>query len=263
MDNQPPSSQAPTPASVTPVPHAPVGITPSVPGAVLPAGGPFSSKTGGFKGAGAAGPSTVMFALIGILGLGTVGFGIAAVLAYSKASIATTTLNQQKAAAAVTAKKEQKKDDDQANLIASESPFRSYVAPVDFGSFEIKFPKNWSGYVDQEQIGTQVSLVINPDFISRSNGADELVAGRVQLIERTKDSYLQQYTSLIKRNTLKQADITVSGLKGYDITGTFADKKTTRQVIVPVRDKVLVFTNENSKYSNEFNQILAQANIIP
>jgi hypothetical protein len=204
-----------------------------------------------------------MFILIGILGLGTVGFGIAAVLAYNKATVATTTLQQQKTAAVVIAKKEQKKDDDEANLIANESPFRSYVAPVDFGSFEIKFPKNWSGYVDQEQIGTQVALTINPDFVRRSNGADELVATRVQLIERTKDSYLQLYTSLIKRGTLKQANTTVSGLASYDITGTFADKKTTRQVVVPVRDKVLVFTNENSKYSSEFNQILAQANIIP
>jgi hypothetical protein len=238
---------------------------PITPGSVLPSGGPFGSKSGGLGGGSGLGGSNspIMFILIGILGLGTVGFGIAAVLAYNKATVATTTLGQQKAAAVDVARKDQKKDDDEANLIANESPFRSYVAPVDYGSFEIKFPKDWSGYVDNESIGTQVSLIINPDFVRRTNGADELVAGRVQLIERSKDSYLQLYASLIKRGTLKQADITVSGLKGYDITGTFADKKTTRQVVVPVRDKVLVFTNENSKYSSEFNQILAQANIIP
>jgi hypothetical protein len=204
-----------------------------------------------------------MFALIAILGLGAVGFGILTVVQYNKATVATKTLESQKDAAAKAAKAEQKKEDDLAAIAANESPFRSYVAPVDFGSFEIKFPKNWSSFVDQEPQGTQISLALNPEFIRRTGNADELMAARVQLIERTKDAYLQTFSASLKRGTLKQADITISGQHAYDITGQFTDKKSTRQVIVPVRDKVLVFINENGKFGSEFNQILSQAKVIP
>jgi hypothetical protein len=201
--------------------------------------------------------------LIGVLGLGAVAFAIMTIVFYSKAQTATNTLEAQKAVAVAKAKADQKKTDDEANTVANESPFRSYVAPVEYGSFDIKFPKNWSGYVIQDKNGTQINLTLNPDFIRRTNSNDELAATRVQLIERTSDQFMNSYTNLVKRGTLKQADITVSGQKGFDITGTFQDKRTTRMIVIPVRDKVLVFANENSRYAGEFNQILAQSKIIP
>jgi hypothetical protein len=204
-----------------------------------------------------------MFILIAILALGAAGFGVMAMVYFNKASVATKTLETQKAAAVDKAKIAQKKADDEANTIANESPFRSYVAPVEFGSFEIKFPKNWSASIDQEKNGTQINLIINPDFVRRTNGTDELVATKVTLIERPQDQYMSTFSSLVKSGTLKQADITVSGQRAFDLTGRFSDKRTSRLVIVPVRDKVLVFTNENSKYGNEFNQIIAQSKIIP
>jgi hypothetical protein len=218
---------------------------------------PFS--TGPSRGGG----GSPLIILVVVLGIGALVFAILTIMFYSKARTATTTLDAQKAAAVAKAKADQKKEDDAATTAANESPFRSYVAPVEYGSFEIKFPKNWSSWVDQEKTGTQVSLALNPDFIRRTNSTDELYAARVQLIERTSDQFMNSYTSQVQRGTLKKADITVSGLKGIDLTGTFQDKRTTRLVVVPVRDKVIVFINENSRYAGEFNEILAQSKIIP
>jgi hypothetical protein len=218
--------------------------------------------TGGFGGRG-GGSSPIMLILILIFAIGTLVFGIMAIANYNQAQVAQKTVNKQVSAAVAKAKETQKQLDDEANMQANESPYRAYTAPVEYGSFEIKFPKVWASYVDQEPTGKQVSLALNPDFVRRTNNTDELLAARVLLIEQTKDAYMQAYTAQVKRNVLKQADITVSGLKGYDLNGTFQDKKTTRMVVIPVRDKVLVFTNENSKYAGEFNQILAQSRIIP
>jgi hypothetical protein len=198
-----------------------------------------------------------------VLGLGALVFAVLAIVFYGNATKAATNLQAKEAAAAEVAKAAQKKADDDAYRVAGESPFRAYVAPVEDGSFSISFPKDWSGYVDQEQSGTQVSLVVNPDFVRRTNANDELAAARVQLIVRDVNQYMNAFTSYIKQGTIKQKDITVSGQHGYDLSGQFTDKKTTREVIVPVRDKVLVFFNENSKYADEFNQILAQSKINP
>ncbi|MDB5178461.1 MAG: hypothetical protein JWN01_404 [Patescibacteria group bacterium] len=217
--------------------------------------GPFNS--------GGSSSNPLLFILIVILGIGAVTFAILAVVAYGNASTATKTVNAQKETAAAKAKIEQKKADDFANTIANESPFRSYVAPVEYGSFEIKFPKNWSSFIDQEKSGKQIDLILNPDFVRRINATDELSAARVLLQETSAETFMAAFSSQIKRGALKQTDITVSGQHAYDLNGQFQDRRTTREVVIPVRDKVLVFINENNRYSTEFNQILAQSKIIP
>jgi hypothetical protein len=203
----------------------------------------------------------ILLILVIVLGLGSLLFGILTILFYSQAHTATTTLNTQKEAAASAARTDQKTNDDAENLAASESPYRSYVAPIEYGGFEIKFPKNWSASVDQERsANTQVVLNLNPDFLRRENGTDGLVGTKVMLIQKTGAEYLKQFNGV---KTLKQSTTTVSGLNATAITGTFPDKRTTRMVVVPVRDKVIVFTVEASAFASQFDQILAQSKIVP
>ena len=197
----------------------------------------------------------------GLLALSTVGLGIAAATAFTQAKTATTTLETQKKAAADAARSDQKKQDATAAEIAAESPFRSYVAPLEYGSFEIKFPKNWSGYVEQTRSGTtQVNLVLNPDFVRKDNNVEDLQATKVILMQRTLEEYLKPYTNV---KGLDKADVTVAGIKSVQLSGKIPDRRSSRIVAVPVRDKTILFVNENSKYSREFDQILAQSKIVP
>lgn len=203
----------------------------------------------------------IVIILIAVLGVGTALFGSLSIYAFGKAHTATTTLNAVKSAAASEASAKQKADDDKAAQQADESPYRSYVAPNAFGSFEVKFPKNWSATADEEESSnTQVTLVMNPDFVRKVNGTDALAAAKVLLVQQPLETYLRSYTS---RKTVTRADITVSGIKGANLTGDFNDKRTTRIVAIPVRDKTLVFINEDSKYAQEFDAILAQSTIVP
>jgi hypothetical protein len=224
-----------------------------------PIGGPIGPMAGG----GGGKPAPIIFVLLLLLGLGTAGFGILTLTFATKASTATKTLEAQKAAAAAAAKDEQKKADDAAALHANESPFRAYTAPGPYGGFVISFPKTWSSYVDEEPQGTQVKLILNPEFIRRINGTDQKNATQVTFIEQTKEKYLSQFAGNLKKGAQKQSDTTVSGQAAYNLTGTFPDRRTVHMVVVPVRDKVLVFSNENSQYEAEFNQILSQAKINP
>jgi hypothetical protein len=203
----------------------------------------------------------LVIALIVVLAVGTVGFGIVAVVGFSKANTATTTLQAQRQAAADSARADQKKVDQAATELASESPFRSYVAPVEYGSFEIKFPKNWSGYVSEARADTvQVSLIINPDFVKQQDSVDDLSAAKITLNQQTLKEYTDQYTT---NPDLQKSDTTVSGIPAVQFTGKFSDERTKRLIAVPIRDKTLVFTNENPAYDSEFNIILAQSKINP
>jgi hypothetical protein len=194
--------------------------------------------------------------------LGTVVFGLLSIVAFGQAHTAQTTVNQQKTAAATAARDDQKKQDAVAAEIAGESPFRSYIAPLEYGSFEIKFPKNWSAQIDEERSSTtQVNLLLHPDFVRTQNGTPDLYATKVQLLQHELNEYTKQFDSV---KTVKRADITVSNIKGVEFTGTkFPDKRDIRIVAVPIRDKTLIFVSEDAAYANEFNQILAQSKILP
>lgn len=204
-----------------------------------------------------------MLILAIVFGLGMIVLGIMALTFNSQAQAEARSVDTQKAEAVAAAIKIQKATDDEDYAKAAESPFRAYTAPDADGSFVINFPKDWDGWVDEESDGTNVDLIMNPDFVRVSDGVNELAAATVKLIEEPSTEYMSQFASYIQEGQLHQANITVSGIAGFDLTGSFNDQRTTREVVIPVRDKVLVFTNENAKYADEFDEILGQAKVNP
>jgi Na+-transporting NADH:ubiquinone oxidoreductase subunit NqrC len=235
---------------------------PPMPAEPTPSMAPMMPMTTG-SGYSSGGSSPIMLILVVILALGTVVFGIMTIVFYNQAQTAQRTVDTQKAAAVAAAVKQQEATDDANYAKASESPFRAYTAPNGDGAFVINFPKNWSGWVDEENSGNNVNLILNPDFVRVAGGVNVLAATTVKLIQNSATQYMLQFNSYIQEGSLHQKNITVSGIQGYDLTGTFSDQRTTREVVVPVRDKVLVFTNENAKYAAEFDEVLAQAKINP
>jgi hypothetical protein len=211
-----------------------------------------------------AGKLNLFIILIVFLGIGLILFGGLSIYAFGKANTATSTLEKQKSVAVSDAIKKQQAADYLSNLKSNESPYRTYTAPVDYGSFQITFPKNWSAY-DQESVQsqTQVVLSLNPDFVYQTNGQFNPAAVRVTLTQQLTTTVLSAFKDQLRTNKMKQQDITVSGLKGYDLTGAFPDKKTIRAIYIPIRDKTMIISTEDKNYADEYNQILAQAVINP
>src|ERR1700683_245767 len=204
-----------------------------------------------------------IFGLIAILAIGAVGFALLSLHYYNRAAATTKSLNAQTATAATKAAAGQKTKDAVAYQAAGESPFREYDAPDADGSFVINFPKDWSSWVDQEQSGIQVTLILNPNFVQVLNGTPALAATKVTLQEQTGTEFISQYSGQISEHTMSESNTTVDGQPAYNFTGSFPNQRSVREVVVPVRDKVLVFDNENAQYADEFSEILAQAKINP
>lgn len=215
------------------------------------------------SGGGSRGGGPIMLILVVLFGLGTLIFALLMLAEAGKATSATNILDHDVNVAATNAAAEQKKTDIKNETAANESPFRAYTAPLSDGSFVINFPKDWSGWVDQEASGTKVDLILNPNFVQIDNGTPDLSACTVQLIDQSSTDYMGGYSGNVQSGSLQQKSITVAGISAFDLTGNFGDQRTTRMVIVPVRDQVIVFTNENGSYGQEFSEILAQAKINP
>lgn len=206
--------------------------------------------------------------LLAILGGATLLFAGLFLWSFSQAQTATSTLNKATLRAAQEAAAKQKKADLAASITALEVPYRSYQAPISFGSFTINFPKSWSSRVaETAENPTQVNLSVNPDFVRYKGDQAQAVALRVRLIQQNSNLFLANYADSIKSGVLKKSTIVVSGQNAVALTGHYQDDSGSagfvRLVAVPVRDKVLVFSCENGLYTSEFETTLSQSKIIP
>ena len=160
--------------------------------------------------------------------------------------------------------KTQKETDAAAAKAAADNPYRSYVAPSAFGEFTVKFPKVWSSSVSENQNNSsQVILIAHPEFIKILPDNSVNYGLRVTLVNSpyatTKSSYDQQ----VKTKKAKASSVKVSGIDGTRYEGQYTSTKSGIAVLVPVRDKTIIFTTENAKYQPEFEQVLTQSTIKP
>jgi hypothetical protein len=206
--------------------------------------------------------------LLVILSVATLIFAGLFLWSFSQAQTATGILNKATANAAQNAAAKQKKTDTAATLAALEVPYRSYQAPVSFGSFTVNFPKSWSARVSESASNTtQVNLSVNPDFVRYRDDQAQAVALRVRLVQQNSNLFLASFADAIKSGALKKSNTTISGQNAIALTGHFHDESVSpdfvRMVAVPVRDKVIVFSCENGLYTSQFDLVLAQSKIIP
>lgn len=214
------------------------------------------------------GEINLLIVAIAVLGIFVLIFAGLFINSYSKEQKATKNLNAQKAeaykagqeAGAIT----QKETDAAAAKAEAQNPFRAYTSPTAFGEFTIKFPKNWSSSVSENlSANTQVDLIVNPEFIKILPDNSVNYALRAGLINSTYNTVKSQYDQRVKSKKLKATSAKVSGLDGTRYEGEFKEKKNGIIVLVPVRDKTIFFSTENTKYQPEFETTLTQSTIRP
>ncbi len=160
--------------------------------------------------------------------------------------------------------KTQKETDAAAVKAAEQNPYRSYVAPTPFGEFTLKFPKSWSSSVAENQNATnQVDLIATPEFIKILPNNTVNYALRAYLVNNTYNTVKSSYDQQVKNKKAKASSVKVSGIDGTRYEGQYNQTKTGIAVLVPVRDKTIVFTTENTKYQPEFEATLTQSTIKP
>ncbi|MDP4038539.1 MAG: hypothetical protein Q8P54_01045 [bacterium] len=152
----------------------------------------------------------------------------------------------------------------------TENPYRTYKAPNAYGGFEVSFPKNWSLTIDSTTTDPIIAYAHPDDVDIKSDKfALRFILENAQFAV-TKIKFDKQ-TKEAKRN-FTAAATKVSGIDAVRYTGILESKtndpKETKKigtvVIVPVRDKTLIFqTDSNENYLNYFNEILSRVKIFP
>ncbi len=156
-----------------------------------------------------------------------------------------------------------KKEQSLADIEAQSKDVRVYKASPELGSFQVPIPRAWSWGVEARPDDGTFSGKADQDYI---NLLSEYHTFNMQL---TRDQYSEKIKELDERSKdgkFSATDITVSGIKGRAYIGVIDEnnKKNAELVVVPLREKTLVFsTDDYDTYGKAFNNVLAGVKLNP
>lgn len=159
------------------------------------------------------------------------------------------------------AKKETATEKDNEFTEKEKQPLKNYQGPSSSGSILIKYPKTWSGYVDDTGKGSApVDGYFHPTTVPgvQSGSAYAL---RVQVVNRSFSDEARTYDSQVKAGKARSSSYSnknVPGVVGMKIEGEIASKQQGIVVLMPLRDKTVKIYTESDQFYNDFNN-----NILP
>lgn len=149
---------------------------------------------------------------------------------------------------------------DKENAEANKDPLKTYAGPSAYGSLQIKFPKTWSGYVDDTANGSSsVDGFFNPGVVPSTNSDKSVFALRVQVISSSYSSVLQSFSSQQKAGKLSVSAYSLPKLPkvvGVKATGTLSDNTNVTMVVLPLRSGAIKLWTEGSQGLADFNKYI-------
>lgn len=160
---------------------------------------------------------------------------------------------------------QQRKDDIKEFTSQQNEDLRVYTSPEAFGSFEVGLPKSWSFSINPSaSAGTFVGLA-DPGYVDTTLSAH---AYKQELVKESYDKRKKSLDDQVKgsKGGMQSSEVTVSGIKGTKYVGP-TDPKTKLKptvVIVPVREKTMIFTtSDTATYGEAFDTILKNVKLNP
>lgn len=159
------------------------------------------------------------------------------------------------------AKKETASEKDNEFSEKEKQPLKNYQGPSALGSILIKYPKTWSGYVDDAGKGTSpIDGYFYPTTVPSIQG-DTAYALRVQVIDRSFSDQAKSYDNQVKTGKARSSSYTnknIPGVVGMRLEGEVATKRQGIVILMPLRDKTVKIYTESDQFYDDFNN-----NILP
>lgn len=161
-------------------------------------------------------------------------------------------------ATAVSAAKQQQMSTDQAQFaVEQKSPLSTYVGPEAYGSLVVKYPKTWSGYVDDTGNGAAlVDGYFSPGTVPSISAASSVFALRVQVQNQSYSSVTQNIVGEETDGVLTSKPYALPKVPqdvGLEVTGQLNNGEEGTEVILPLRSNTLVIWTQGTNYLSDFN----------
>ncbi|HSW85082.1 MAG TPA: hypothetical protein VLF79_00510 [Candidatus Saccharimonadales bacterium] len=145
----------------------------------------------------------------------------------------------------------------------AKQPLTSYQGPEAFGSIQVKYPKNWSAYVNASGgNNAQLDGYFAPGAVPSVTDQNSIFALRAQVISQAYASVLQNFSGQQKSGKLTISAYALPKLPkvvGVKVNGQLNGQgPVTTMVVLPLRSQTLEISTQGTTYLNDFNN-----NILP
>ncbi len=197
--------------------------------------------------------TTIVITVLAVL---LVAIGGVAIWAYVNYYEAKTDVDGKIAIARAEAAKEQAEVDEAKFLEREKEPNRQFVGPDDYGRVTFDYPKTWSVYVSKDASkGGSYEAYLNPVLVPPVK-ASERYALRVTIEDRSYESAVDKYKSLVSNGELKSSAVTVGGVNGTRLDGNLTKDIRGAVVLFKIRDKVLTVRTDAETFKADFDKLV-------
>lgn len=139
----------------------------------------------------------------------------------------------------------------------NKNPLVSYVSNEQTGSVSIKYPRTWSGYLDENTgSNARLSAYFFPGIVPAINNRDINFALRIVVETREYASVVKTYQRSIDDGDATAKGLSISGVNGVRIDGMIDREKQGAIIIMPLRDKTIKIWTESPDYLSDFNTVI-------
>ncbi|HEV2403277.1 MAG TPA: hypothetical protein VGS08_03690 [Candidatus Saccharimonadales bacterium] len=168
--------------------------------------------------------------------------------------------NQKIAAAVTTVKQQTEANDAKQYAKAAKYPLATFTGPASFADIVVQYPKTWSSYVAVEPTsGTPINGYFYPNTVPDIQNPTNTYALRIQLIEQSYSTVMQQFNGSVTGGRLKVAPYTLpkeSSAIGSVLSGQIASNKQGTMVVVPILNMTLELWTESSGFQSDFTNLV-------
>jgi hypothetical protein len=150
----------------------------------------------------------------------------------------------------------------------AKEPYDTYIGPAAFGNITVNYPKTWSAYVaESERGGNPVTGYFQPKVVPNITDQENAYALRVELVQKSYDSVLQQFKTLANTGKVTIAPYKldkVPSVVGTRIEGQITPKKQGVMVVLPLRNMTLKVWTESNDFKGDLDtHILPNLSFVP
>lgn len=203
--------------------------------------------------------------LVVMLFLGSAGFGI---WAFTSRADYKNNSDQKADAAAKKATEETQAADAAKFAEEAKKPYETYIGPAQFGNVTVNFPKTWSAYISEsERSSTPISAFFQPKIVPNVTDTNNTFALRVDLLQTTYESALDQFKSKVEQGQVTLVPYTlpkVPSVVGSRVEGQITQRKQGTMIIMPLRNMTLKIWTESNDFKGDLDtHILPNLSFIP
>lgn len=141
-------------------------------------------------------------------------------------------------------------------------PYKSFMGPVDYGSFSFEYPKTWSVYIAKDATnGGDFEAYLNPVEVEPVS-TNTINALRVRIRDTSFENVAKSYENSIKNGKLTLRTETVGTALANIYTGELSSNMRGAVMILKLRDKTVLLQTDAEIFLDEFSRILQSVSFI-